>query len=378
MTNPTPTTSTRSQVIQNVMDQSDNYILVGGQNGTWFTDSQFPRLLQISLSTHVVRKLNPVTGEGTVWSGDYNGSDWLISGWGSDDGSGAPNPYLYLYNGTNALSDNIEDAAEAEWNGGDVFAISSNGSSWFLSGMGSGILDNYYSGESNHLSAGIFNGTVFTDLSTLLPEQMDGILYANAFGNNEWLIGGGYQEDGVLFSWNGATFTDLTAIIGSRIPEFGSVQSIGWNGQYWLIGGRGFLAMYNNSVFTDLTPKLSSILPPQVLSSDYYVNAVAWNGSTWLIGGGDAVAMGTISSAPFLASFNSTNFTDLTSALPSGAIQSDSDASVLSIAPSPVYGWIIGGYLGTGGMLLSYDTGSAVNLSQLTGDLSYVIWVGSQ
>ncbi len=377
LTNPTPTASTRSEIVQNVIDQSDNYILVGGQNGTWFTDSQFPRLLQISLSTHVVRKLNPVTGEGTVWSGDYNGSDWLISGWGSDDGSGAPNPYLYLYNGTNALSDNIEDAAEAEWNGGDVFAISSNGSTWFLSGMGSGILPAYYSGDSNHLSAGIFNGTGFTDLSSLLPEQMDGILYANTFGDNEWLVGGGYQGDGVLFTWNGTAFTDLTAVIGASIPGFSSVQSIGWNGQYWLIGGMGFLAMYNNSAFTNLTPQLSAILSQQILSSGYYVNALAWNGSTWLIGGGDAVAMGALSSAPFLASYNSTNFTDLTHVLPNSAIQAGGDASVLSIASSPTYGWIIGGYLGTGGMLLSYNSGSAVNLSGLTGDMSYVDWVGS-
>ena len=377
LTNPTPTASTQSQVIQNELNSPESYILVGGQNGTWFTDSQFPRLIQISLSTHMVRKLTPVTSQGTVWSGDSNGSEWLISGWGSDDGTGAPNPYMYLYNGTNALSDNIEDAAEAEWNGGDVFGISSNGSTWFLSGMGSGILPSYYDSISNHLSAGIFNGTVFTDLSALLPEQMDGILYANAFGNNEWLVGGGYQGDGVLFSWNGSGFIDLTSSIAASISDFGSIQSIGWNGQYWLIGGMGFLAMYNGAMFTDLTSQLNAVLPPQVQSPQYYVNAVAWNGSSWLIGGGNAVAMNGFASSAFLASFDSSGFVNLSNALPENATLPGSDASVLSIASSPNYGWIIGGYQGAGGLLLSYTSGSAVNLSTLTGDMTYVDWVGT-
>jgi hypothetical protein len=188
------TTTTTATVIESqenqAMNQQYGYLLVGGQSGSWFTNSQFPRLLQISLSNKTARRLDPVTGEGTVWSGDYNGSDWLISGWGTDDGSGSPNPYLYVFNGTNALSDQVEDSAEAEWNGGDVFSISSNGSTWFLSGMGSGILPSLSYNATNHLSAGLFNGTTFTDLSYELPQQMDGILYANAFGDNEWLVGG--------------------------------------------------------------------------------------------------------------------------------------------------------------------------------------------
>ena len=144
------TTVTESQTIQQAADQQNGYLLVGGQNGSWFTNSQFPRLLQISLSNHSVRKLNPVDGQGTVWSGDSNGSDWLISGWGTDDQSGSPNPYLFVFNGTNALSDSVEDAAEAEWNGGDVFSISSNASQWFLSGMGSGILETVSPDQTNH------------------------------------------------------------------------------------------------------------------------------------------------------------------------------------------------------------------------------------
>ncbi len=255
------TTTTTATVIESqenqAMNQQYGYLLVGGQSGSWFTNSQFPRLLQISLSNKTARRLDPVTGEGTVWSGDYNGSDWLISGWGTDDGSGSPNPYLYVFNGTNALSDQVEDSAEAEWNGGDVFSISSNGNTWFLSGMGSGILPSLSYNATNHLSAGLFNGTTFTDLSYELPQQMDGILYANAFGDNEWLVGGGYLENGVSSRITVRASRILPSRYASAIPEFSSIQSIGWNGQYWLIGGTGFLAMYNNSVFTDLTPYLS-------------------------------------------------------------------------------------------------------------------------
>jgi hypothetical protein len=373
----TATVTESQKIIQQASDQQYDYLLVGGQNGSWFTNSQFPRLLQISLSNHTVRKLNPVGGEGTVWSGDSNGSDWLISGWGTDDKSGSPNPYLYVFNGTNALSDTVEDAAEAEWNGGDVFSVSSNTSEWFLSGMGSGILGTVSSYPTNHLSAGLFNGTTFTDLSSELPQQMDGILYANAFGNNEWLVGGGFLGDGVLFSFNGTSFSDLTAQISYSVPEFSSIQSIGWNGHYWLIGGTGFLAMYNNSVFTDLTSNLDAVLPLQVSLSQYSVNALHWNGSVWLLGGGEAVGISSFASHPWLAAFNYSVFSSLSSALPSYATEINADSSVLSIAlSSSLDSWIIGGYANNRGMLLSYKD-TTHDLSNLTNDMSYVIWVGT-
>src|SRR5579862_3278858 len=84
---------TQPQKVQQALNQQSDYILVGGQNGTWFTKSQYPSLLQISISNHSVRQLDPVNGQGTVWSGSFNGSDWLVSGWGADIQSGSPNPY---------------------------------------------------------------------------------------------------------------------------------------------------------------------------------------------------------------------------------------------------------------------------------------------
>jgi hypothetical protein len=370
------TTTTESQMLQQAVGQQNNYILIGGQEGAWFTDSQFPRLLQISLSNHTARKFNPVSGEGTVWGGGSNGSDWLISGWGTNNESVGPNPYFYVFNGTNALNNSVDHASETEWNGGDIFSISSNGSEWFVSGMGSGVLDSYSTGITNHLSAGVFNGTVFTDLSSELPQEMDGILYANAFGDNEWLVGGGYLADGVLFSFNGTSFSDLTQQISSSVPEFSSIQSIGWNGQYWLIGGMGFLAMYNDSVFSDLTPELNSVLPNHVIQSQYSVNALDWNGSSWLVGGGEAVALNQFSSDAWLASYNSSQFFNTSSALPKYT-NSSGDSSILSIGYStPLESWIIGGYVGSNGLLLSYD-GTTSDLSNFVNGMNYVIWIGT-
>ena len=122
-TSTTTTTVIKKQTISAAADQSGNIILLGGQNGSWFTKSQYPRLFQISIDSNSSIGLNPAAGEGTVWSGVSNGSDWLISGWGSEGYTDAPNPYLYLYNGTGSVNDTVEDSAEAEWQGGDVFAI---------------------------------------------------------------------------------------------------------------------------------------------------------------------------------------------------------------------------------------------------------------
>jgi hypothetical protein len=310
-------------------------------------------------------------GKGTVWSGVSNSSDWLISGWGTSLDQSATNPYLYV-------NDTAEDSSEAEWSGGDVFAISSNGTSWFLSGMGSGVLKSYSSVETNHLSAGLFDGKKFTDLSSELPDQMDGILYANAFNGSEWLVGGGYLDTGVLFSFNGTSFQDLTGKIASAIPSFQSVQSIGWNGRYWLVGGIGFLALYDGSTFTDLTSNLTHVLSPELNSIETFtVNSIAWNGTIWLLGGGQPVAFSSSWSSAWIASYDKSSFLDLTSILPHYAIGINADSSILSIAASSSrHSWIIGGYASNNAMLLELNL-NINDYSNLTGDMSYITWVGT-
>src|SRR5579875_70023 len=366
---------------QSSTSNPSEYILVGGQNGSWFTDSQYPRLYQISLRAHVSRKLDPVDGMGTVWGGGFSGSEWLISGWGSDEGAEkSPDPYLYVFNGVNSIDDTIEDTAESEWNGGDIFAASSNGTSWFVSGMGSGILGSYASYPTNHLSAGLFNGSVFVDLSAELPMQMDGILYANAFNGTDWLVGGGYERSGVIFLFDGHSFIDLTLDAYSAIPSFQSVQSIAWNGKYWLIGGVGFLAEYNGSTFNNLTAQLNDALAFQSgkLSGMNAVNSIAWNGTSWLLGGGLPIAYDNGPSSAWLVTFNpeSSIFTDLTPKLPEYAVQPAMSSSILSIAVIPTDGsWIIGGYADNQSILLHLD-GGVSDLTRLASGMNYIDWVG--
>jgi len=350
------------------------YLLVGGQNGSWFTASQYPRLYQVSVENHSARALDPVSGMGSVWGGSWNGSEWLISGFGSNSNSDlSPNPFLYLFNGNTSLNDTIEDSAESEWHGGDIFAASPNGSEWFVSGMGSGVLVPS-TVPTNHYSAGLFNGTTFIDLTSKLPEQSDGILYANAFNGTEWLVGGGWEYGpGVLFAFDGTRFTDLTSQVMRSVAQFGSVQSISWNGKYWLIGGIGFLAMYNGSKFVDLTSGLDQSINGG-LGLDA-VNSIAWNGTAWLLGGGLPVAVDEGQSIAWLSSYDAVNFSNLTKLLPDYAVQPRLGSSILSIASS--HGsWFIGGYADNQSLLLTYDDGHISDLSGLVSDMNYVNWVG--
>jgi hypothetical protein len=372
-----------------------NYILVGGQNGTWFRDGQYPRLSVVSLNNLATSKLLPIPAEGTVWSGGWNGSEWLISGWGENASVSNPsNPYLDLYNGStlspissdytknnSVLYSQIDSGQESEWNGGDIFAASSNGTDWFVSGLGSGILASYSSNITNHFSAGLFNGTYFTDLSSELPEQYDGILYANAYNGSEWLVGGGWMYRGSLFSFNGTAFADLTSDISDAVSNFNAITSIAWNGQYWLVGGVGFLASYNGSVFTDLTQDLNETLgtgDKLTTSGQNAVNSIVWNGTTWLLGGGLAKAYDSGSSAAWIVSYNSTTFTDLTGLLPSGSSHPKIASSVISIVYAPVIqSWIIGGYRDNESMLvIIQNDGRALDVSGLVSDMTYVNWIG--
>ena len=355
----------------------EQYVMVGGQNGTWFENGQAPRLERVDLDNYSVTPLTPLPSGGTVWGGGWNGSQWLISGWGEDDGPNGSNPYIYLYDGrSQGLGGSLDQyEAESSWHGGDIFAASYNGKEWLLSGLGSGVLTSYDpEATTNHMSLATFDGYKFTDLSNIVPEQRDAILYANAWNGKAWLVGGGYKENGVLFLFNGSDVMDLTPEIEKAVPTFASVQSLAWNGQSWLVGGVGFLAKYDGYRFTDLTPELTAALNPFVRWC-VTVNAVSWNGSMWMLGGGTPVAQLQASTA-WAATYTSTGFTDISSELGSYGSDVISTSSILTIT-SKNDSWIIGGYLNTQGTLYAYLGGSFINLSSLVNGFSYVDWVGA-
>jgi hypothetical protein len=372
------------------------YIIVGGQNGTWGTQTQYPQLYKLTLSNSVyAASLLTVGSTGTVWSGDYNGSTWLISGWGSGK---YLNPYITLYNdsltGKVRLSDYSQiQSEEQEWAGGDVFDVGWNGTAWLLTGLGQGSL---YPGDNttNHMSMAVLSedGT-FTDLSTQIPDQQDMILYANAWNGNYWLVGGGWYGwgEGKLYVLSGDNITDITSEIEKAVPTFNSVQSIAWNGQYFLIGGVGFLAEFDGSTFTDLTPELNQALSPlHILNGTNYnaVNTISWMGETWMLGGGSPVAYypGVGVRSAWVASFTpgsgaagleGSSFADLTSSVLPNYIAQEYNSTILTMACTTSGGCAIGGADTSGGVLLWYDGTNSIDLSATVyANMSYVQWIG--
>ena len=372
-------------IITQSSTRSTGYVLVGGQNGTWFDPGQGPRLVKIFLQNDSVTQLTPVPGQGTVWGGGWNGSQWLISGWGADSGTSGSNPYLYLYNGREQVAGESvnEYDHETSWHGGDIFAASYDGKEWLLSGMGSEPIltptDEPFD-FGNHMSLATFSGKNFTDLSAIVPEQGDAILYTNAWNGSLWMVGGGYYSYGTLFTFDGSNVTDLTSQISEAIGTFGSVLSVRWNGSYWLIGGYGFLAKYDGHNFQDLTRQLYHSISNDV-SSPVIVNAIAWNGSSWMIGGGSMVANPQIENQQaqpdaWIASYGTQGFKDLTPSLPTYISKPIISSSILTISYIDNR-WILGGFSDSNAILLVISPHSITDLSYLIGPtMSYVIWTG--
>jgi hypothetical protein len=208
----------------------------------------------------------------------------------------------------------------------------------------------------------------------MVPVQGLGILYANAWNGKYWLVGGGFETAGELFTFDGSRVVNLTPDIERATPYFASVLSIGWNGQYWLIGGFGFLAKYDGHRFVDLTDKLEAALTTQNTCCEgnaVNVNAIAWNGSAWMLAGGAPVAQ-LLPYNAWAVAYSSVGFVDLS--LPTHIVNG-LDSSLLTVACLNE-SWILGGYSGEHGALLLYRDGSFVDLSRLVGDMSYVTWIG--
>jgi hypothetical protein len=222
------------------------------------------------------------------------------------------------------------------------------------------------------MSLGSFDGRAFTDLSSLVPDQQDAILYTNAWNGQYWLVGGGYLDDGVLFTFDGNKVVDLTTQASSAISEFASVQSVAWNGNYWLVGGIGFLAKFDGHSFTDLTQQLERTLS---MSNFYSVNAIAWDGQSWMIGGGPPIAQLSLGHA-WITVYTSTGFVNLSSTLSASISNYTQSSSILGI--TTVSGiWILGGYSGNKGVLLAYNDGFLTDYSRVVRGLTYVDWVSS-
>jgi hypothetical protein len=233
------------------------------------------------------------------------------------------------------------------------------------------------------MSLATFNGSNFTDLSNIVPDQRDAILYANAWNGKYWLVGGGYLQGGVLFTYDGHSIVDLTPTVESQIANFESVQAVAWNGRYWLIGGIGFLIKYDGQRFVDLTPQINAVLTEKdrlirsFPSCCNAVNTIVWNGTTWMIGGGTPIAITSPQSAAWAVTYDgSSKFTDLSQLLPSYLTDPVQVSSILTVTYTNGY-WIFGGYSDGRGALLLYANNTFNDISDLISEMSYVNWVGA-
>jgi hypothetical protein len=285
------------------------------------------------------------------------------------------NPPIVLYDSSFAIiyMSRLPNSSSS-WYGGDVFASSYGKHQWLISGMGSG---NLGSVRGNHMALGSLEGTNFTDLSRFIPNNRLGILYAIAWNGSEWMVGGGYGFQGVLFAFDGSRFQDLTNRVSNALAgPFGPVTSLAWNGTDWLIGGFQSLTIYDGTIFIDLTNKLAEA----VGKGFHAVNAISWDKQhhTWLLSGGWPKANVQRGSA-WIASLSPngviTNLSTLISCyLPSGS------SSILS--SSFEHGlWALGGYATKGNrifpvlLVISLSDYTVSDFSQSLVDTSYVIWV---
>ncbi len=387
------------------------YILIGGQAGTWFTNSQSPRFLEMAMSSGKVVNLTndiPSPQSGSIWTGATNGSQWLVSGFCCPTGN-LHSPQIALFGnpslGKIPFNASLIDRKMAAWWGGDIFTASfGNKGNWLVAGLGSGCLPSYQPGGCpgnqslgcgnnicyNHMSLGLFNGSNFIDLSGaqgLLPEQNDFILYASAWNGHYWLVGGGYQSNEILFRFNPITsrFTFLTPAIEASTGRQGAITSIAWNGKTWLIGGMGFLASYNGKTFASLTSGLNAALPTKdELTYPNSVNQILWDAQTktWVLGGGLPIALVGSPESAWVASYKSGDrpaFKNVPAI--TASVLSTPQSSVLSLAYSGKT-LIVAGYDSPGsnrGMILFYDntTDTVTNMTTSLGNMGYVDWAAA-
>ena len=132
----------------------------------------------------------------------------------------------------------------------------------------------------------------FTDIT---PVDVYNV-HAIGWNGSEWLLtatrrttsAGDIKTVLGLYSYDGNTLTEL--LRKKDAPAVGRVDSLGWNGNYWLIG----LTMHPTTQRTgNLQPGLFRFngghlqpvsMPVEGLPGDVYMpTAIAWNGSAWLI-----------------------------------------------------------------------------------------------
>lgn len=159
---------------------------------------------------------------GDYRTGDY--SYYLVGG----QANGGSTSKLYSYDNGTTFTDITAEIPNMEL---AVTIVTGGASNWLIGGQGTNIL--YSISEA----ATVFTGTPVSTATTTLV-SVTAIGYG---GGNTWLVAG-KDSDGKarLYSYIGGTFTDLTSKMQTETQAaITTINSIVWNGTYWLIGGAG-------------------------------------------------------------------------------------------------------------------------------------------
>ncbi len=186
--------------------------------------------------------------------------------------------YLYLYDGSTVtdLSPRLESADPAVNEKILITGkIGNNGSSW--------LIGTTRVGERVHLYS--FDGTTWTDLTEQLlsavPNTVTGGL-SFSWNGSYWLIA---HNPGHLVKYDGQTFVDLMPQIPN--PENNvTIMDMEWNGSYFLFtmlgpANHGRVYKYDGSAFTRLTE----------FPAEGYITNLGWNDDYWLLGGFNGQAL---------------------------------------------------------------------------------------
>lgn len=212
-----------------------------------------------------VKNIRSVFGiKSDVWSSavvSIMGNQALVGGWQGK---------LFLYNGAIATdySEKLKPSNPIlDQKNVIVRGIGNNGSYWLVSTALSGISDRLLK----------FDGKTWTELTesfhAATPDIGLGGAQAIVWNGKYWLIG---DNTGRLVKFDGKNFTDLT----DRILIKGAheiVNDIAWNGKYFLISvgsNTSTIFKYEGSNITALTG----------FAADNTIQQIGWNGTYWLLG----------------------------------------------------------------------------------------------
>ncbi|HZY70618.1 MAG TPA: hypothetical protein VFF67_06555 [Thermoplasmata archaeon] len=160
------------------------------------------------------------------------------------------------------------------WLGG-VYGIGWNGSSWMLAGQAA------WGGGTNNWGAAVTweNGVLVNRTAGLGRVFDGGGIFAMGWNGSSWLLGGNNTSGRpTLESFDGTHSVDLSSRIVFHKNNGSWLQLTAWNGREWLVGGEGVLGILSGTSFLDLYPQ-SPFVGSGVWTAD-------WNGTAWLVGGG--------------------------------------------------------------------------------------------